>query len=285
MRPGQSADVAEGADAVSPAEPEYSRAEIVLQVGVFVVAVYICRLFFLLLIPSNDIVIRSAITTFAGGAAANVIMARVFGRGRLSDFGLGWDRQAARHLLIGLGAGGGGAALMLGIPLAIGMATLENRPATVEGNWIPALLLIVVLGFGSVGEELTFHGYAFQFLLRGMGVFATILPVSALFGLMHMSNSNVTLHALVNTMLFGFLLGFACWRSGALWLPVGIHFGWNLMLPLFGTNLSGFTIGLTGYALRWNAGELWSGGEYGPEGGLLATVAAVAVFLVVRRVR
>jgi len=270
---------------LSPAEPAERRAEIFLRVGLFVAAVFIIRQLFLLLIPAHDAVIRAAFTTFAGGAAANVLMARLFGRGRFSDFGLGWDGRATRQLLIGVGAGGGGAALMLGIPLAAGMATLESQPAAANGTLIPALLLIVVLAFGSLGEELTFHGYAFQYLLGRMGVFATILPVSALFGLVHISNAHVTAPALFNTMLFGFLLGFACWRSGALWLPVGIHFGWNVVLPLFGTNLSGFTMGMTGYAMRWKAGDLWSGGEYGPEGGLLCTVAAVAVFLVVRRVR
>ena len=273
---------------MSPAEPAYSRAEVVLRVGLFLAALVICRQLFLLLIPAGDAVIRSAFSTFAGGAAANVLMARLFGTGRPSDFGLGWDGRAAWQVLIGLGAGGGGAALMLGIPLALGLATLESQRAAAAGALVPALVLILVLAFGSLGEELTFHGYAFQFLLRSNGlggVFATILPVSALFGLMHMSNEHVTLLALGNTMAFGFVLGFACWRTGALWLPVGVHFGWNLMLPLFGANLSGFTIGMTGYALHWKAGELWSGGEYGPEGGLLCSLAAVAVFLVVRRVR
>ena len=270
---------------MNPAEPAYSRAEMALRVGLFVATVFVFRQLFQLLIPANDIVIRSAFTTFAGGAAANVLMARLFGAGRFSDFGLGWDRRAARHLLIGLGAGGGGAALMLGVPLVTGMAALESQTPAAAGTLVPAILLMVVLAFGSLGEELTFHGYAFQFLVRSMGVFATILPVSALFGLAHINNEHVTVHALLNTMLFGFLLGFACWRTGALWLPVGVHFGWNLMLPLFGTNLSGFTMGMTGYALHWKAGELWSGGEYGPEGGLLCTLAAAAVFLAVRRVR
>ena len=56
-----------------------------------------------------------------------------------------------------------------------------------------------------MGEELTFHGYAFQFLLRSMGVFATILPVSALFALAHINNLHVTVHGLFNTMLFDVL--------------------------------------------------------------------------------
>lgn len=267
-----------------PTEQEHRRAEIALRVGVFVVAVFISRQIFLLLAPAGDLIVRSAFTSFIGGAVANVVMARLFGTGRFSDFGLGWNASAVRQLLIGLGSGAGGAALMLGLPLLTGIATLEARPASGTATLV-VLLLFFVLAFGSLGEELTFHGYAFQFLTRSMGVFATILPVSAIFGLMHMGNANVSALGLFNTMLFGFLLGFACWRSGALWLPVGIHFGWNLMLPVFGTNLSGFTMGMTGYALRWNVGELWSGGEYGPEGGLLATLAASAIFLVVRRVR
>ncbi len=68
-----------------------------------------------------------------------------------------------------------------------------------------------------------------------------------------------------------------------LWLPIGLHFGWNLALPLLGSNLSGFTMGVTGYALHWSAGNLWSGGGYGPEGGLPATLIVIVLFVAVRR--
>ena len=37
-------------------------------------------------------------------------------------------------------------------------------------------------------------------------------------------------------------------------MAIGIHLGWNWMLPLFGVNLSGFTMGLTGMTMRWNVG-------------------------------
>ncbi len=69
-------------------------------------------------------------------------------------------------------------------------------------------------------------------------------------------------------MLWGLVLGYAFYRSGDLWLPIGIHFGWNWALPLVGVRVSGFTMGLTGLAVRWKAGPLWSGGDYGIEGGL-----------------
>jgi len=140
-----------------------------------------------------------------------------------------------------------------------------------------------LLLFGAAGEEMMFHGYAFQLLVRHMGPFATILPVGVAFGLAHLGNQGSTLMGFLNTILWGVLLGYACYRSGALWMPIGMHFGWNVMLPLAGANLSGFTIRIMGYALHPNAGSFWSGGAYGPEGSVLTTAAAAALFWAVSR--
>ncbi len=134
-----------------------------------------------------------------------------------------------------------------------------------------------------MGEELLFHGYPFQLLIRAVGPFATILPISVIFGLMHSTNLNVSFLGIVNTIAWGFLLGYAVWRTGALWLSIGLHFGWNVALPLLGSNLSGFTMGVTGYTLEWNVGVLWSGGGYGVEGGLFTTGIVVALFFALRR--
>jgi hypothetical protein len=126
-----------------------------------------------------------------------------------------------------------------------------------------------------------FRGYGFQVLLAEIGPFATILPASVLFGLMHSANQNATALGILNTVGWGIILGVAFLRSGDLWLPIGLHFGWNWMLPVFGVNLSGFTMKVTGYTMHWNAGEIWSGGAYGPEGGIPTTLvlAVLALYL------
>jgi membrane protease YdiL (CAAX protease family) len=87
---------------------------------------------------------------------------------------------------------------------------------------------------------------------------------------------------IVNTMGFAVVLGYAFVRSGDLWLPIGIHFGWNWTLPLFGENLSGFTMGMTGVTMHWYVSDIWSGGSYGPEASLLTcgVVIALLVYLV-----
>jgi hypothetical protein len=137
--------------------------------------------------------------------------------------------------------------------------------------------------FGAVGEEMLFRGYGFQTLIAHMGPFATILPLGVLFGAAHANNENASLLGLVNTVAWGIVLGYAFLRSGDLWLPIGLHYGWNLVLPLFGTNLSGFTMGVTGYAMQWNIGDLWSGGAYGPEAGLPTLLALGAVIFFIEK--
>jgi len=104
-----------------------------------------------------------------------------------------------------------------------------------------------------------------------------------LFGFAHVNNQNVTAVGIANTMLWGVLFGYAFLLSGDLWLPIGLHFGWNWTLPLLGVNLSGFTMNVTGYAMHWRIGVLWSGGAYGPEGGLLGTIVLIVLFFCLRK--
>jgi hypothetical protein len=40
---------------------------------------------------------------------------------------------------------------------------------------------------------------------------------------------------------------------------------------------------ITGYALQWKIGALWSGGAYGPEGGLLTSAIIVALLFFLHR--
>jgi membrane protease YdiL (CAAX protease family) len=256
---------------------------IVLRVGLFVIIGWIgVVIFSLLMIPVAGLLVTSALSTFAAATVANAITVRIYERGRLSDLGLGWTGSSLREFGAGAGLAAAGAAVILAGPLMIGVARFESIPG-VEHPWSSFLFVSVVLLFGAAGEEMLFHGYAFQLLIRSLGAFATILPASVLFGLAHGGNQNSTLLGIVNTMLWGVLLGYAFLRSNALWLPIGLHFGWNVTLPLFGVNLSGFTMGVTGYGLHWRAGDLWSGGGYGPEGSVLTTGIVVVLFFLVQR--
>jgi membrane protease YdiL (CAAX protease family) len=261
------------------------RMGILLRVGLFILIGWLGTVIFSFLmytVAGIGIFATSAMSTFAAAAVANAITVRVYERGRLSDLGLGWTATSKREMFLGFAAAAGAAVVILGGPLATGFAHFEPSPG-VEHPWASFLFVSLVLLFGAAGEEMLFRGYAFQLLVRSIGPFATILPVSFLFGLAHLGNLNSTLLGVINTALWGILLGFAYWRTNALWLPIGLHFGWNFTLPLFGVNLSGFTMGVTGYALHWRTGDLVSGGAYGPEGSVLASGIVVALFFVIQR--
>lgn len=224
----------------------------------------------------------SALATFMAAALANAITVRIYERGRLADLGLGWTPTSLRDFGTGIIAAALAAVVILGGAIAAGAAHFAHTAAS-ENPVASALFVGIVLLFGATGEEMLFHGYAFQLLIRKLGAFATILPAGIIFGLAHSNNPNATMLGVANTMLWGILLGYAYLRSGALWLPIGLHFGWNATLPLFGVNLSGFTLAVGGYTLEWRVGPLLSGGAYGPEGSVLTTVIVIALFLAIQR--
>ena len=227
-------------------------------------------------------VVIATLGTFAAAAVANAIVLRIYERGQLADIGLGWTAASRRNLALGILGGIGAGLIVVVAPILFRVADLEPIPDE-HFRWPSLLFISIVLLFGAVGEEMLFRGYAFQVLVKAIGPFATILPMSVLFGLAHSDNLNFSWLALTNTILWGIVLGYAFLVSGDLWLPIGVHFGWNWTLPLLGANLSGFTMGVTGYSMHFKIGGLWSGGAYGPEGGLLTSITAVAMFFYLQR--
>lgn len=255
---------------------------LVLKVGLFLFLALAGLIVFPIIFRPAGYLIQAALGTFAAAAIANAIALRVFERGRLADIGMNWHPGSARNLGVGIAGGIGAACLVLVGPLATGLADMQPSPDQ-PGSAASVLFVTVVLLFGAVGEEMLFRGYGFQVLMGGLGRFATILPVSVLFSLAHLNNPNATLMSTVNTFGFSVVLGYAFIRSGDLWLPIGVHFGWNWVLPLFGVNLSGFTMGVTGFAMHWKVGAIWSGGNYGPEASALTSLVIILLGIYLRK--
>lgn len=218
------------------------------------------------------------VSHLAGAVLANLVVVRIYENQRFADIGLWWNRVSARNLALGLAGGAGSAALVLTLPLISGAATMQ-RGAEGGAEWASWITLSLLLLAGSAGEEILFRGYGFQALIRAAGPGPAVAVVGALFSVLHASNPNASGIGLANTTGFGLLFGFAFLRSRDLWLPVGLHFGWNITLPLFGANVSGFRMKAAGYEIAWKAGSLWSGGEYGPEASILTSLVLVALLL------
>jgi len=269
-----------------PAPTERSKhLGVALRAGVFALIAILGYVIFpaVMSFLGSPILVTAALGTFAAAAVANVIVLRIYERGQLTDIGLGWTAASRRNLSLGLLGGVGAALIVIAGPILVRQADLVPVPNE-HMQWPSLLFVSIVLLFGAVGEEMLFRGYLFQVLVKAIGPFATMLPMAVLFGLAHSANLNFTLLAFVNTVLWGIVLGYSFILSGDLWLPIGLHFGWNWTLPLLGVNLSGFTMSVTGYSMHWNIGALWSGGDYGPEGGLLTTAILVLLVVYLRKV-
>ena len=250
------------------------------------VVVYVClyfaaafllgRLLYWLGGPAGYVVIIT-VTGLLAAVFSNSLCLRIYVHRGIAAIGLHSDRAALANLGFGCLGGMAAATLVLAGPLLFRAARIAPDPGS-QTSWPSFFFVTVLLLFGSAGEELLFRGFGFQVLLRALGDWKTVLPVGIVFAVLHAGNPNATWLGLANTAGFGILFGYAFLRSHDIWLPIGLHFGWNFTLPLFGVNVSGLTIRLTGFTMRWSAGTLWSGGDYGPEASILTSAVLFLLF-------
>ncbi|MGH9640651.1 MAG: lysostaphin resistance A-like protein, partial [Bryobacteraceae bacterium] len=247
-----------------PVSPD-TRFGVILRVAFFVATVLLgLTVFSAALLAAFGPIIASICGLLATGLLANWLTMRIFDRRPLLQIGLEGGRASVHNFILGMVLAAITAALMLAAPLIAGGGHLAPRAhANVS---LPSVAFYFLLLFlGAAGEEMIFRGYAFQLLVDKLGPFAAVLPVAVIFGLAHSSNPHASALGIVNTIIWGIVLGYAFLRSRDLWFPIGLHYGWNFVLPLFGVNLSGLTIDVTRYTYRWDLSPLWSGGAYGPE--------------------
>jgi hypothetical protein len=137
-------------------------------------------------------------------------------------------------------------------------------------------------------EELLFRGILFRWIEEFGGSWLALVVTSALFGLAHIFNPNATwFSSFAIAVEAGLLLGAAYMLTRSLWLPMGLHAGWNFTQgEIFDVPVSGIDEhGLVQAQL--SGPELLSGGAFGLEASVIALVIATAagIWMVVRAVR
>ena len=152
--------------------------------------------------------------------------------------------------------------------------TLGTAPAPRLLLWAGGLLLF---GFiAAMNEELVFRGYPFQRLVEAAGAIVAVGVCSALFGVAHLGGPYHTWISTLNTALVGVPLAIAYLRTRLLWLPIGMHFAWNFVQGfVLGLPVSGLQIPSSLFQAEVRGNPLLTGGNYGPEASLLATVVVV----------
>jgi len=147
----------------------------------------------------------------------------------------------------------------------------------------PAVLVVsisktaLILGLAAFLEEVLFRGYALQLMGEALGPVVGIGLNAIAFGAAHAANPGVGRLALLNTALAGILLGIMYWRTFSIWLVTGVHLGWNGVMSLAADlPVSGLVLGSPAVRATVTGPEIWTGGSYGPEGGLALTLVTFA---------
>ena len=138
------------------------------------------------------------------------------------------------------------------------------------GSASGAVGLFGFMAAAAVTEELLFRGVLLRILQERVGSWTALALTSILFGAMHLANPNASLWgAIVIALTGGAMLGAAYIATRRLWLPIGIHFGWNFAASaVFSTEVSGNGTPQGVLDASTSGSVLLSGGDFGPEASL-----------------
>lgn len=213
--------------------------------------------------------------SLAGAMAASFILTRFVNNKPLGAIGLWFHAATFREFTAGCIIGFLGMTLIFLALLLIN--GVEITLTVVEPIGITALILLSLIHFAVAAllEEVIFRGYPFQTLIQGVTVLPAILIMALLFSAAHFFNPNASVFGMINIALAAILLSIAYLKTKSLWLPFGLHLGWNFsQTTLYGFPTSGISFDQFQFLIASVSAPDWlSGGAFGPEGGVLATIS------------
>ena len=200
------------------------------------------------------------------------IVRRFIDKRSLISLGLQMDNKTVPDVLAGIGI----TFLMMGLIFYsewrldwLSFNSFAWNVDTVQNVIVQVLLFFFVFIIGAWNEELMSRGYHLQTIASGTNLFWGLVLSSAIFGGLHLANPHATWIGALGIFCAGLFLGYAYIRTGRLWLSIGLHLGWNFFEGvMFGFPVSGLDIYHLTH-INVAGPELWTGGAFGPEAGLL----------------
>ena len=145
-------------------------------------------------------------------------------------------------------------------------------------NSLYSLIPALTIGFTSaIFEEILLRGIVFRITEEKLGSYIALLISALFFGVMHLGNPNSSLIAASGIAIqAGLLLGVAYMFTRNLWFPIAIHFAWNFtQAGIYGASVSGHEIERSLFTSKIEGVEWLTGGTFGPEGSIQATIFCV----------
>lgn len=211
--------------------------------------------------------------SFGFGLATWVVGVR---SARLTWEELRWRGTGAPLRSAGLGFLLGGAASGLAMALAVPFGAAWTRDAGGLFAWLGAAAgWLGVLLPAAFWEELALRGVPLVLLAGAIGRVPASVLTAVAFGALHANNPGATTLGVVNTGVAGLFLAAAFWAPGGIWTATAAHLGWNAVIATLDAPVSGIPFAMPFLEYETGRPEWLTGGSFGPEGGLLATLTIV----------
>jgi len=236
-------------------------------------AIPFALLIFIFGVSPDNLLLNQSIALFA--TTLSVFLARRYLDKRSFDsLGLKFDRWFPPDILAGILITFFVMGLIFLIEWSLGWLSFDGFAWDTDPlSKVVLSTLFYLGGFILVGwnEELLFRGYRLQNLADGLNLILGVILSSLWFGIAHLVNPNSEskIFVAVGIFLAGIFLAYGYISTKQLWLPMGMHLGWNLFEGVgFGFPVSGLDVyHLT--RITVSGPEVWTGGAFGPEAGLI----------------
>jgi membrane protease YdiL (CAAX protease family) len=213
---------------------------------------------------------------------ASYLLLHFLDKRKFSSMGLNFRKNWRRELWWGVAIGFLILTLAVGAMQLVGYEDIHLADETADYFTVGLALnifLYIIVGFN---EEILFRGYIFQSLIEGTNKVFAVAFFSLLFGAAHLGNPNVSVFGIANIVLAGVLLSLAYIQTKSLWLPIGIHIGWNFTQGyIWGLPVSGTAVFKPLMISQETGPDMITGGAFGPEGGAACTVVCILACLFV----
>ncbi len=232
------------------------------------------------------IVSRSAISSIAAcfplatALGITLIFANILDKKSLITLGLGYTGDSL--VFVAYGALVAVGCVTLAFLIGILMRYIQVKPSRMAEDCVSCFPLffgsLIDFFSAAVFEEIIFRGYVFFVLLDAWGPEVAIIGSAIAFSSAHtIKHSGAPTMFIINGIIFGIIAGIARHVTGSLWLPIGLHFGWNVISgPIFGLPYSGRCYD-RGVVVSDVSGPDWlTGGLYSLDAGFLGTIALAA---------
>ncbi|MGB9673302.1 MAG: lysostaphin resistance A-like protein [Anaerolineales bacterium] len=230
-------------------------------------------------LPSGEVATNTSLTLYSefafacGVTLATFLARRWLDKRSFRSLGLHFNHNPVMEILVGFILAG----LMMSVIYILewsggliefkGFVWQYQKFSNFTSSLLKTLLLFILVGWT---EELLSRGYHLQNLTEGLNKTWGIILTSSIFALLHLGNPGFTIMAIVGLFLSGLFFCYAFYQRKNLWLPIGLHIGWNFFEgSIFGFQVSGLTDLPRLIYQTTHGNTLITGGDFGPEAGIV----------------